>query len=192
MFVLNIFLASLIFFLFKGAYAVLDHEYFTVGTRYGHQGHISAMPVSDAFLPYYVSFLIFMGIFFVISIFWYNKKKVQERQPEDEKGLQDLGTIGTSLLINNITPLFMIIAMVQSHIPSMFYAMITMLLIVELYFGRTSSTTLMLSLFLLYLGDGTAYSFLFNGAVILLIVAVASRLARSLYGEPVIKDSLAD
>ena len=191
MFVLNTFIASLIFFLFKGAYAVLGHEAFTVGTRYGNHGHRSEMPVSDAFLPYYIGFLILMGIFFFVSILWYNKQKAQEGQLEEDKGLRNLDSIVVSLFIASITPVFIMVIMFQNQVSGMFYGMIFLLLMLELYFGRTSTKTLMLSLLLLYLGTGTEYTFILNGAGIFLIVAVASRLARSLYGEPVIRDSIA-
>jgi len=191
MFIFNIFLASLTYFSFKKAFGILGHNVITVGGGYKN-GLPKDIYLSDNSIQIYSVFLFFLGAVFLIALLWSSKKQSQEGQYEDEKGLRNIVAIVVSLLVTFMTPLFIMIAMFQDQVSGMFYGMIFALLMVELYFGRASSKTLMISLILLYLGAGTAYTFIFNGAVIFLIVAVASRLMRSLYGEPVVRDSISD
>lgn len=186
----NIFLASLTFFLFKAANDVLGNNIFTVRTHY-RSTQPTEVVMSDAMVSYYAGFLFIMGVIFLLVLFWSNFKQRLEDLPAEEKTIRKLDVLGASVVLNSITPILILSALLQEHVSGTFYGAIVLLLVVELYFKRVSSITLSLSLLLLYLSDGTEYTFLLNGAIIFLMLSVASRLVQSVYGKrPIDKNAL--
>jgi len=186
----NIFLASLTFFLFKAANDVLGNNIFTVRTHY-RSTQPTEVVMSDAMVSYYAGFLFIMGVIFLLVLFWSNFKQRLEDLPAEEKTIRKLDVLGASVVLNSITPILILSALLKEHVSGTFYGAIVLLLVVELYFKRVSSITLSLSLLLLYLSDGTEYTFLLNGAIIFLMLSVASRLVQSVYGKrPIDKNAL--
>ena len=191
MFILNIFLATATFLAFDKAFGIMGHNLITFKPGY-RNGRATELYLSDASVNLYSNFLFVLGVMLFLLLLLTNKIKVEGGQRDEDKGVQNFNAVVVSLFINSITPLFITIALFQEHVAGLFYVMIAVLIMVEIYFKRDSGITLMISLLLLYISDGSVYIFLLNAAVVFLMVGIASRLARSVYGEPYIgKESLA-